>query len=133
MTKKKRGALEGYVRSANEELLLAEESALAQAALAIADLLESSNLTQRDLAQRIGVSEARISQILCADSNPTVRTLARIGSATGHRMVVEFQPDPVSQDDEAAKPWPCPLRLVKPRWENSNEVSEATVESPVAA
>lgn len=85
----KHGALEKYVRTPDEELKFAEETAMAQTALAVADLL--ANTTQRELAERVGVSQARISQILCADSNPTVRTMARIGYAMGRRMVIEFK------------------------------------------
>lgn len=90
----KRGALEKYVRSADEELAFAEATAMTQTALAVAHLLASTKMTQRALAERVGVSEARISQILCADSNPTVKTIARIGHAMGRRMMIEFRSPP---------------------------------------
>jgi transcriptional regulator with XRE-family HTH domain len=92
----KHGALEKYVRTPDEELKFAEETAMAQIALAVADLLANTNTSQREFAERVGVSQARISQILCADSNPTVRTMARIGYVMGCRMVIEFK---ASADD----------------------------------
>jgi len=128
----KRGALEKYVRSAEEELKFAEETALAQVALTVADLLASTNTTQRALAESVGVSEARISQILRADSNSTMRTMARIGHAMGRRMVLEFRPLPIAREEP--KPWPRSLRLVPMPWQNTSDESEAAaVESEVAA
>jgi transcriptional regulator with XRE-family HTH domain len=127
----KLGALEKYVRTADEELKFAEETAMAQTALAVADLLANTNTTQRTLAGRVGVSEARISQILCADSNPTVRTMARIGYAMGRRMVIEFKRPPMAREEP--KPWPRRLRSVPMQWESTNDEPEAAAETDVAA
>src|SRR5262245_52992558 len=122
-TMTKNGALEKYVRTADEELKFAEETAMAQTALAVADLLANTNMTQRALAERVGVSEARISQILCANSNPTVRTMARIGYAMGRRMVIEFKRPPMVREEP--KPWPRRLRSVPTQWESTNDEPEA--------
>jgi transcriptional regulator with XRE-family HTH domain len=127
----KHGALEKYVRTADEELKFAEETAMAQTALAVADLLANTNMTQRALAERVGVSEARISQILCANSNPTVRTMARIGYAMGRRMVIEFKRPPMAREEP--KPWPHRLRSVPMQWESTNDEPEAAAENDVAA
>ena len=122
----KHGALDKYVRTPNEELKFAEEIAMAQTAVAVADLLASNNTTQRELAERLGISEARISQVLCADSNPTVRTMARIGHAMGRRMVIEFTRAPMEREN--SKPWPRRLHSVPMQWESTNYEPE-----PVAA
>lgn len=119
----KRGALEKYTRSDEEELMFAEEMALAHTALAVAELLASTNTTQRTLAKIVGVSEARVSQILRADSNPTVRTIARIGHAMGRRMVIDFLPSPMACEE--VKPWPKSLRLVPKAWQNTSDEFEA--------
>lgn len=74
-----------------EELIYAEEFAVAHVALVLSDLLENCNITQRQLAKQVGVSEGRISQILSADANLTVKTLARIGHVLGHRFCCGFQ------------------------------------------
>jgi transcriptional regulator with XRE-family HTH domain len=127
----KNGALEKYVRTADEELKFAEETAMAQTALAVADLLANTNMTQRALAERVGVSEARISQILCANSNPTVRTMARIGYAMGRRMAIEFKRPPMAREEP--KPWPRRPRSVPTQWESTNDEPEAAAENDVAA
>jgi transcriptional regulator with XRE-family HTH domain len=126
----KHGALEKYVRTPDEELKFAEETAMAQTALVVADLLASTNTTQRALAARVGVSEARVSQILCADSNPTVRTMARIGYAMGRRMVIEFKRPPMPREEP--KPWPRRLHSVPLQWENTNDEFEPVAEDKLA-
>ena len=85
-----KGILDRYVRSHDEELDFAEEEAVAQAAIVIAQCLERCGMSQRELAQRLGISEGRVSQILSAESNPTVKTLARIGRALGCRLQLEL-------------------------------------------
>lgn len=61
-----------------------EEHALTSVALVLADALQESGLSQREVANRLGVTEARVSQMLNPDStNATVRTLARFADAVG--------------------------------------------------
>jgi transcriptional regulator with XRE-family HTH domain len=131
MTTKKHGALD-YNRSDEEELTFAEEAALAQTALAIADLLISTDTTQRTLAERVKVSEGRISQILRADSNPTLKTLARIGHAMGRRITVEFRPHQPALAE--ARPWAVRLSAPPPaRWKRTNDDVEDASNVSVAA
>jgi transcriptional regulator with XRE-family HTH domain len=73
---------------------LAEEAAVAHVALAIVDLMATTKVTQRQLATALGVSEARVSQILAAEQNLTVKTIARIASALGHRVELKFIAEP---------------------------------------
>lgn len=55
-------------------------------------LFESVGLTQRDLARRLGVSDARMSRILSGRENLTLRTLADLGWAAGVRFEVVAVP-----------------------------------------
>jgi len=68
----------------------AEQYALATVAFVLADAMESSGLTQRQLADRLGITEGRISQILHANGNPTVRSLARIADALNCKIKIRF-------------------------------------------
>lgn len=56
-------------------------------------LLNSLQLTQHELARRLGVSDGRVSQILSGTGNLRLRTLASIGWALGIRF--SFQPEPM--------------------------------------
>lgn len=66
----------------------AEVQLRASAAAALASALRQRGLTQRQLAARLGVSEARVSQLLSASGNLTVRTLARVAGALGCKVQV---------------------------------------------
>ena len=54
----------------------------------------AANLTQKQLAQRSGVSQANISKIENGNYHPSLSTLKRIADALGKRLVVSFE-DPV--------------------------------------
>lgn len=45
-----------------------------------------ANLTQAQLAERAGLSQAEVARLERAGSNPTAATLERLLSATGHRL-----------------------------------------------
>jgi transcriptional regulator with XRE-family HTH domain len=102
---RKRGALDGFTRSEDERYAFAEESALAHVSLSLADLIEASGVSQRQLAEALGLTEARISQILDVDSNLTVRTIARIACALGQRMQIQFAPR-VEASIDNSEPYP---------------------------
>ena len=76
-----------------ERRAFVEEFALTSVALALSDAIRASGKTQRQIADELDVSEARISQVLTITGNPTVRTLARIADAVGRELRVEFADD----------------------------------------
>ena len=47
-----------------------------------------ANLTQAQLAERAGLSQAEVARLERAGSNPTAATLERLLRATGHRLEV---------------------------------------------
>ncbi len=55
-------------------------------------LMEKEGITRAELARRIGKSKGHISQLLNGDRNMTLRTLAEISYALGHRIRVDAQP-----------------------------------------
>ncbi|MGZ8362880.1 MAG: helix-turn-helix transcriptional regulator [Caulobacteraceae bacterium] len=75
----------------NYEALVAENSFISDLQIAIEEALVASGVTQSELANRLGVSEARISKILSGNgTNLQTRTIARIAYALGMRALVEF-------------------------------------------
>lgn len=123
------GVLDNYLRTDSDRLMFDEETAAARVALAVAELLEQKGWTQRQLAERIGVTEGRISQLLAADSNPTMRTLARIGNALGCELEISFSTPPPVEETVVPERWPLALL---PRWEHSDPCEE-TIELADAA
>lgn len=67
------------------------DSAPGSFAALITHMLNVRNMTQTDLALRIGVSSARITQILLSNGNPTLKTMARIADALNCRLIVNFE------------------------------------------
>ena len=51
----------------------------------------AADLTQKQLAQRSGVSQANISKIENGNYHPSLSTLKRIARALGKRLVVSFE------------------------------------------
>lgn len=49
------------------------------------------NITQKELAQRSGVSQANISKIENGKYHPSLATLKRIADALGKRLVISFE------------------------------------------
>ena len=75
-----------------EHVLHAEQYTLATVAFVLAAAMEASGITQAELACWLGVSEARVSQMLSADGNPTIKTLSRAFNALGHRILFRSEP-----------------------------------------
>ena len=51
---------------------------------------QSSGLTQQELSERTGITQADISKIETGRGNPSVKTLQRIASALGKTLRIEF-------------------------------------------
>jgi transcriptional regulator with XRE-family HTH domain len=68
----------GDIRVVDEKQIIAEEDLVIDAQFLIQEALIERGMTRSELAQRSGISKARLSQIMRADANPTLRTLAKL-------------------------------------------------------
>lgn len=59
---------------------------------AMIDARKSSGLTQKQLAERTGITQADISKLENGNANPSLRTLQRLAAGMGMRVKIEFQP-----------------------------------------
>lgn len=74
-------------------LVSAEIGFILDLQLAIESALDRTGLTQADLARLMGVSDARVSQMLSdSGANLRARTIGRVGAALGLRPCVKFEP-----------------------------------------
>ncbi|MDR2648202.1 MAG: helix-turn-helix domain-containing protein [Clostridiales bacterium] len=69
--------------------LLQPEGAFAQALI---DAREGYRITQRQLSEKIGISQADISRIEIGDANPTIKTLQRLAAGMNMKLKIEFEP-----------------------------------------
>lgn len=64
----------------------------AKLAFSIVGLRRDYNITQAELARRMGVSQQMIAQLeSISGSSPTIRTLERVAQAFGKSLLVEFR------------------------------------------
>ncbi len=61
-----------------------------QVAIVLAGLVEARGITRKDLAERMGVSPGRISQILSGDENLTLRSLTAVATALDTDIRITF-------------------------------------------
>ncbi|MET9417262.1 helix-turn-helix transcriptional regulator [Streptomyces klenkii] len=60
------------------------------ATASLAGLLAERGMTRKDLAESMGVSPGRVSQILSGDENLTMRSLAAVADALDVKMEISF-------------------------------------------
>lgn len=51
-----------------------------------------ARLTRQELAERMKISQAYIARLEGGKEKPSTRTLSRFAEATGHRVVIHFEP-----------------------------------------
>jgi len=59
---------------------------------AIIDARKNADLTQKELSERTGITQADISKLESGNANPSLRTLRRLAKALGMRLKLEFIP-----------------------------------------
>jgi ribosome-binding protein aMBF1 (putative translation factor) len=55
----------------------------------------TAGLTQAQLAKRMKTSQAVVARLESGRTLPSTRTLKRFAKATGHRLKISFEPEPV--------------------------------------
>ena len=75
-----------------------------QATASLAGLLAERNVTRSQLAERMGVSAGRISQILSGDENLTLKSLASIASSLDVSVEVRFFDAPLAGQPDHSEP-----------------------------
>lgn len=68
---------------------IAPEFAIIQAMI---DARRSSGMTQKQLAEKTGITQADISKLERGNANPSLRTLQRLAAGMGMQIKIEFVP-----------------------------------------
>lgn len=79
----------GKYKTKAARIAFAEQMFLAQVACEIARA--GGNVSRQEIARRMGVTPARVTQILGADANPSSRTLVRMADALGTEITIHFK------------------------------------------
>ena len=59
---------------------------------AMIDARKSADLTQKQLSEKTGITQADISKLESGNANPSLRTLQRLASGMGMKVKIEFRP-----------------------------------------
>ncbi|MCD8122011.1 MAG: helix-turn-helix domain-containing protein [Clostridiales bacterium] len=59
---------------------------------AMIDARRETGITQKQLAERTGISQGDINKFESGGGNPSIRTVKRIAAGLGMRVKIEFQP-----------------------------------------
>ncbi|MCC8028769.1 MAG: helix-turn-helix domain-containing protein [Lachnospiraceae bacterium] len=59
---------------------------------AMIDARRETGMTQKQLAEKTGISQSDISKFESGSGNPSIKTLRRLAAGLGMRLKIEFQP-----------------------------------------
>ena len=59
---------------------------------AVIDARKESGLTQKQLSERTGITQADISKLENGNANPSIRTLQRLAAGMGKVLTIGFRP-----------------------------------------
>ncbi len=79
---------------------LAEEFELASLLI---EARSRSNLTQAELAEKMGTSQSTIARLESGKAKPSLATLRRLAKATGMRLKISLEPAPKSKKDRGRR------------------------------
>jgi transcriptional regulator with XRE-family HTH domain len=86
----------------DRERLLNQERVILKATEAIWEQMRRTGLRKTDLAEKLGVSRARITQALDGETNLTFRTFADFASVLGCEVVIDLAPDEFNEGRDFA-------------------------------
>ena len=81
-------AIQKFSETAEGERLLRQERFIVEVTEGIIQLMKERAISRKELAELLGKSKGRISQLLDGEANLTLRTLSDIYAALGHRVVM---------------------------------------------
>ena len=81
--------VEKTVRARSSAEINAEEDLVIDVQFLIQELLEEKAMTRTELAEAIGITRARLSQLMSSNANPNLRNIARIFAALNERLTVD--------------------------------------------
>lgn len=88
-------------RDESEEDIFAVENFIFDVQMSLAEKMKEQNITRSDLADRLNLSRARISQLFSNNTgNMTLATLARITQALNLLVSISFKPNGAEKQQE---------------------------------
>ena len=67
---------------------------------AIAKARAESGMTQKELSEKTGITQAEISKMENGNGNPSIKTLKKLAAGMNMKLVISFEPIASETDDE---------------------------------
>src|SRR5665647_2790383 len=87
------GQLNDLVSDETSQVEYKHELAISAFTNDVARVMDEKGVRQSELARRLGVSRARVSQLLQHRSSPTLRTMVEVATALGCEVTLGVAPD----------------------------------------
>jgi|SRR3972149_3174385 len=87
--------------SIKNKRLLRQEEFILEVAIAICEAMEREGVTKAELARRLGKTKGFVSQILAGGRNLTLRTVADVTDALGHKINIQVLPTEKVRESES--------------------------------
>lgn len=98
------------VSSVENRRLLRQEELILEVAETISQAMEREGVTKAELARRLGKTKGFVSQILAGGRNLTLRTIADVTDALGHKISIQVLPrEKVRKSESVVPPLTLPL------------------------
>ncbi|NKJ95519.1 helix-turn-helix domain-containing protein [Rhizobium leguminosarum bv. viciae] len=117
------------------EVIIAED-ALMDFQFAVINAMREKNISKTELAEQLGISKARISQMLSSDANPTLKVVGRIIAALDLKAQYVGKQAAGVAIKEKTFDWPLSIfNSSGMAWHNDNKKERrvARTEAPIAA
>lgn len=93
--------------SEEDRRLLRQEELIIEVTEAIAEAMERTGITQKDLAERLNCTKGYVSQLLGGGRNLTLRTLSDVALALESDVRVELTSRTIFRDALVGQPYSC--------------------------
>ena len=87
------GQLDDLVSDESSRAEYRHEIAISAFTNDVARVMDEQRVSQSELARRLGVSRARVSQLLQHTSSPTLRTMVEVAAVLGCEVNLKVKPD----------------------------------------
>jgi predicted XRE-type DNA-binding protein len=91
--------LDDLLADERDQVAYKHELAISRFTNDIARLMAEQSVSQSELARRLGVSRARVSQLMRHASSPTLRTMVEVAAALGCDVNVDVAPCGLRQSE----------------------------------
>ncbi|NTE81585.1 helix-turn-helix transcriptional regulator [Agrobacterium tumefaciens] len=121
-----------HVREMTPEEVIIAEDALMDFQFAVIDAMREKKISKAELADKLGISRARVSQMLSSEANPTLKVVGRALAALDleakyvrkAKMQALNTPAKGYDWDEVSRHWEIDFAEIRPKqqaWHNDNK------------